>query len=137
MYQHILFATDLSENSKNITKKVAHLRESFGSKLSVIHVVEPIPTIVYHDFSHLEGQLLETAKKELKDMGVKLNIDESNQFVEFGSIKSKVVETAKAQNADLIVVGSHEREGLAKILGSSASAIFQSSECDVLVVRCE
>jgi len=42
---------------------------------------------------------------------------------------------AAAQNVDLIVVGSHGRHGLARLLGSTATRIVHNAKCDVIVVR--
>ena len=43
--------------------------------------------------------------------------------------------TAREQGADLIIVGSHGRHGLALLLGSTANGVLHGASCDVLAVR--
>ena len=47
MYKHILFATDLTEDTDYLIEKVRNIRGFTGSKLSLIHVVEPLPAYSY------------------------------------------------------------------------------------------
>jgi universal stress protein A len=47
MYKHILFATELTESKNHIEDKVAQLQKLTQAKLSVIHVVEPVPNVYY------------------------------------------------------------------------------------------
>ena len=64
-----------------------------------------------------------------------IQVPRERQHIEFGSVKSIVLSNAKAMNVDLIVIGSHGRHGLARLLGSSANAIMNGAECDVLLIR--
>jgi universal stress protein A len=57
--------------------------------------------------------------------------------IEFGSVKNEVLRVAEEIGADLIVIGSHGRHGLSRLLGSSTSGIVQGAECDVLTIRVE
>ena len=137
MYKHILFATDLSDESDYIISKVRGMRDYTGAKLSVIHVVEPMPgySYAYLGIEDIEGQLIEESRNALAKLGTDLNVDNSNQFVEVGPTKSKIQSTASEIGADLIICGSHGRHGLSLLLGSTANAILHGSRCDVLVVR--
>ena len=51
------------------------------------------------------------------------------------STKEGILGAAKEHGADLIVVGSHGRHGLALLLGSTANAVLHGAPCDVLAVR--
>lgn len=137
MYQHILFATDLSDETDFIINKVRTMRGYTGSKLSLIHVVEPMPgySYAYLGIEDIEGQLIDEAKTALAKLGDKLSVDAKNQYIEVGPTKSKILKVAEDVGADLIICGSHGRHGLSLLLGSTANAILHGAKCDVLTVR--
>jgi universal stress protein A len=137
MYKHILFATDLTEDTEYLTKKVAQVRDLTKAKLSIIHVVEPLPgySYAYLGIEDIEGQLLEEAKQSLTKLGTQLNVGASDQFIEVGPTKTKILKIAEDNRVDLIICGSHGRHGLSLLLGSTANAILHGAKCDVLTVR--
>jgi universal stress protein A len=137
MYKHILFATDLSEDKDYLIKKVQQLRGYTGGKLSLIHVVEPLPgySYAYLGIEDIEGQLIQEAREGLAKLAEILNVDPKNQWVEVGPTKLKILHVASDLQADLIVCGSHGRHGLSLLLGSTANAILHGAKCDVLTIR--
>lgn len=137
MYKHILFATDLTDETEYVIEKVRAIRGYTGAKLSVIHVVEPLPgySYAYLGIEDIEGQLIQEARQSIEKLGAKLNIAKSDQFVEVGPTKTKILNIADDVGADLIVCGSHGRHGLSLLLGSTANAILHGAKCDVLTVR--
>lgn len=137
MYKHILFATDLSDDTDYIISKVRGIRGYTGASLSLIHVVEPLPgySYAYLGIEDIEGQLIEEARTALVKLGTELNVDKKDQWIEVGPTKSKILSVANEVNADLIVCGSHGRHGLSLLLGSTANAILHGAKCDVLTVR--
>jgi universal stress protein A len=64
-----------------------------------------------------------------------LNVPESRQHLIFGRPESEIQRTADEFGADVIVVGSHGRHGLALLLGSTANGVLHGATCDVLAVR--
>lgn len=137
MYKHILLATDLSDDTDYILKKVRMLRGYTGAKLSLIHVVEPMPgySYAYLGIEDIEGQLIEESRAALAKVGQSLEVDKKDQWIEVGPTKSKIHAIAEEIGADLIMCGSHGRHGLSLLLGSTANAILHGAKCDVLVVR--
>lgn len=137
MYKHILFATDLTDETDFIIEKVRMIRGYTGAQLSIVHVVEPLPgySYAYLGVEDIEGQLIDEARQSIERLGTTLNIDKKNQFVEVGPTKTKILKIADEVNADLIVCGSHGRHGLSLLLGSTANAILHGAKCDVLTVR--
>lgn len=137
MYKHILFATDLSDDTDYIIKKVIEFRNLTKARLSLIHVVEPLPgySYAYLGIEDIEGQLIDEARNALLKMGEKLSVDKKDQWIEVGPTKSKILNVAAEIGADLIVCGSHGRHGLSLLLGSTANAILHGAKCDVLTVR--
>jgi universal stress protein A len=137
MYKHILFATDLSNESDFLIAKVRAMRGFADAKLSLIHVVEPMPgySYAYLGIEDIEGQLIEESRVALAKLGDELGVDRKDQFVEVGPTKLKIQEIAESISVDLIVCGSHGRHGLSLLLGSTANAVLHGAKCDVLVVR--
>lgn len=137
MYKHILFATDLTDETEYLISKVRAMRDYTKATLSLIHVVEPMPgySYAYLGIEDIEGQLIEEARTTLAKLGAELAVDKKNQWVEVGPTKSKIQTIAADIGADLIICGSHGRHGLSLLLGSTANAILHGAKCDVLVVR--
>src|SRR5476649_1784191 len=114
MYKHILFATDLTDDTEYLIEKVRTIRGYTGATLSVIHVVEPMPgySYAYLGIEDIEGQLIEEAREAQKKLGAKLSVERNDQWIEVGPTKSKILKVASEIGADLIVCGSHGRHGL-------------------------
>jgi universal stress protein A len=134
-YTHILFATDLTEVSKNIAPKVKKLAELYGAKISLITVLEQFTPFGYPSIPTVESSVSEQVQNAMNELGDKIQVPKERQYIEFGSVKGKVLSFADSIQADLIVVGSHGRHGLTRLLGSSANAIVNGAECDVLLLR--
>lgn len=137
MYKHILFATDLNDDTSFIIEKVRTLRGYTGAKLSIVHVVEPLPgySYAYLGIEDIEGQLIDEARQATQKLADKLNIGKEDQFIEVGPTKTKILKIADDVGADLIICGSHGRHGLSLLLGSTANAVLHGAKCDVLTVR--
>lgn len=137
MYKHILFATDLTEDTDYLVNKVRAFRSLTNAKLSLIHVVEPLPgySYAYLGIEDIEGQLIEEARQSIAKLCDTLNVAKTDAFVEVGPTKTKILKIADDVKADLIICGSHGRHGLSLLLGSTANAILHGAKCDVLTVR--
>lgn len=137
MYKHILFATDLTSDTDYLVEKVRSMCGFTGAKLSLIHVVEPLPgySYAYLGIEDIEGQLLNEARQSIEKLGAQLKVPASNVHVEVGPTKTKILKIAEDISADLIICGSHGRHGLSLLLGSTANAILHGAKCDVLTVR--
>lgn len=136
MYQHILLATDLTETCSVVNKKAKQLADQQGAKLTLIHTIEPIPAYGYPGVTDLESPLIDAAKKSLTELAHTMGLAEGACRVEFGSVKVQVLKVADELAVDLIIIGSHGRHGLSRLLGSSAGGIVHGAKCDVLTIRC-
>jgi len=136
-YQHILLATDLHEDCKKIVQKALTIAENHQATLNLIHVVEPLPAYAmgYFGSVNIEKELIDEAEKKLAELSEELPIKPEQQRIEIGSVKVAILKAAEELNIDLIVVGSHGRHGLEKLLGSTAAGVLHGAKCDVLVVR--
>lgn len=137
MYKHILFATDLTDDTDYLIEKVQAICKLTGAKLSLVHVVEPLPgySYAYLGIEDIEGQLIEEARQSIAKLSEKLRVEPNHAFVEVGPTKTKILKISEDIRADLIICGSHGRHGLSLLLGSTANAILHGAKCDVLTVR--
>lgn len=136
-YQHVLLAIDLTPESQISAQKACSLAKQNSAKLSLVHVVESLPGYAsgYVGTFDIEEEIKQEAKTKLTALGNELNIDTANQHLTSGSPKIMILEIAEQIGADLIVLGSHGRHGLSRLLGSTASAVLHGDHCDVLVVH--
>jgi len=144
MFKHILVPVDGSVTAKNAVDKAIGLGQAFGSRVTVIYVIDPYPfTGVGTDFAYGQAEYLgaataeadaviKVAKNTFEAAGVRVD----SSVVESHTVWRGIVEVATSLQADLIVMGSHGRHGLEKlILGSVAQSVLSHTQLPVLVVR--
>ena len=134
-YKRILLATDLNRSSENLHQKAKEFAKLFKAHLTLAYVLEPIYAYENPEIDKIEGSIIREVKKEMSQLGGKLDVVKADQHVEIGSVKNQILKLADELDIDLIMVGSHGRHGLSRLLGSSASAIVHGAQCDVFVVR--
>ncbi|MCS4502940.1 Universal stress protein A [wastewater metagenome] len=139
-YQHILLAADFQDDSACVGLRARDMAERYGARLSLLHVVENMPVepgneLMIPPTANVEQELLANAERRLRELGEKLGVAEDDREVRVGQTKREIIEHAQECGADLIVVGSHSRHGLALLLGSTANALLHGAPCDVLAVR--
>lgn len=139
-YRHILLAVDFSPDAEILGARAVDLARRYDARLSLLHVIEQVPVdpandMVVSEQILLDEQLLTTARESLEKLAHRLGVPEAQRWVELGTTKNEIIRAAKEQQADLIVVGSHGRHGLALLLGSTANAVLHAAPCDVLAVR--
>lgn len=138
-YKHLLLAIDLTEESARVAEQAVALAQVFQARLSIIHVIEPL-SLAYGgdipmDLSSVQDQIHDQARAQLAEFAERLDIASDRQYLIFGRPESEIHRVAECQQADLIVVGSHGRHGLALLLGSTANSVLHGAKCDVLAVR--
>jgi universal stress protein A len=138
-YKKVLVAVDLGETSAQVVAKAAAMAKSQGADIHVAHVVEPL-SITYGgdipmDFSSIQDEIYQQATEQLGRLCTQAGISGEQQHIVVGRPESEIPEQAKTLGADLIVVGSHARWGLALLLGSTADSILHGADCDVLAIR--
>ena len=138
-YQNILVAVDLGATTEAVVQRAASLAGQNSAQLHVLHVIEPL-AITYGgdipmDFSAIQEEIQEQAKEQLDRLCTGLSVPEANRHLLTGRPESEIPTQAKALNADLIVVGSHARWGLALLLGSTTDGVMHGADCDVLAVK--
>ncbi|MEE9451416.1 MAG: universal stress protein [Gammaproteobacteria bacterium] len=135
MYKHVLLVAELTALAQKVTEEAAEMSKTYSSKLTLAHVIEDIPTYDHPLAADMKNRVVMRAKKEIAKLGKKLGVAETEQRIEYGPIKKQVLKLAKELDIDLIIVGSHARHGFSHLLNSSANAIMEAAECDVLIMR--
>ncbi len=138
-YKQILVALDLTEESDQIVNRAVKVARHNHAELSLIHVVE-IVSFAYGgdipmDLTSIQEQIDQHARKRMKETAAKLGYPVKEIHISTGNIESEIHEMANSINADLIVIGSHGRHGLALLLGSTANGVLHGAKCDILAVR--
>lgn len=142
-YMHILVAVDFSTSSAQVAGRATEIARQHGARVSLLHVVDYLPPLGFaDDFMPSpallvdEGELIKHGKSSLELFAQKENFsDQVPRHVLLGTPKQEIVDFASRQNVDLIVLGSHGRQGFGRLLGSTASSVLNHATCDVLAVR--
>lgn len=138
-YKTLLMAVDLSDESATVAEKARALAAANGATLHIIHVIEPLSFAyggdIPMDFSGIQEEIHQQAKQQLTRFAADCDIPESNQHIVLGRPEVEIHSMAEEIGADLIVVGSHGRYGLALLMGSTANGVLHGATCDVLAVR--
>jgi len=144
MFKHILVPVDGSPTSMLAVTKAVGLATAFGSTVTAIYVIDPYPfTGVGADFAYGQAQYISAATAEANDAikAAREQLEAAGVVVQTQIVESHtpwrgILDTVTAVGADLVVMGSHGRRGLEKIvLGSVAQRVLQHAHLPVLVVR--
>ena len=142
MYNHILLATELLEESTVIEDRAAFLQKVTAAKLSIIHVVEPMPVVypvgestIAYNFQETIDHLTKNAKESIESLKERLGVDNAETHVKQGLIGDEILKLAEENDVDLIITGSHGRHGIRLLLGSTANTILHGAKVDVMAVR--
>jgi len=138
-YKKILLAVDLSQDSQIVGERAKAIAACYHSEITLLHVVEYVPVEPMGEALlptvQIESDLVERARQRLTELVGTLALDSSPQLIETGIIKTEIVRTAQRIGADLIVLGSRERHGLAILLNFTEDTILHAAPCDLLAVR--
>lgn len=144
-YKTLVIAIDLEGGYEQILSKASDLMKGHETRVVILNVGHfPIPTYVgmygeglyatpdyYYDYNDLRTKLLPELKRLAKEYG----LPSESIRVEFGRPADLILDVAKEEQADLIVMGSHGKHGFGLLLGSTATGVLHHAKCDVLAVR--
>jgi nucleotide-binding universal stress UspA family protein len=138
--QTILHPTDFSDHSRYAFQLACALARDHASKLIVLHVVEQPNFIPGGEVGLPAVRPPEESRKALDEQLHQLrplypNIALEYQLVE-GNVADGILQAARDLKADLVVIGTHGRTGLGRLLmGSVAEKVVRSASCPVLSVK--
>lgn len=146
MYQRILVPTDGSATSEKALTEAIALAKLSGGRIRLLHIVDTLAVAAVADgFGAYSAELLpklreggqeilqrEQQRVAAAGVGVDATLDE----VVAGRISDRVQAAVAAWPADLIVIGTHGRRGVQRLLlGSDAEQVLRSAAVPVLLVR--
>lgn len=144
MFKHILIPVDGSPIAARAVDEALAIAEAFESAVTLIYVIDPYAfTGVGTDLSYGQAEYLSAATAEAeaalaaaRQVFEAHGVEVSSSVVEGHAVYRAILDAAEAANADLIVMGSHGRHGLEKlILGSVTAQVLAHAHLPVLVVR--
>jgi nucleotide-binding universal stress UspA family protein len=142
MYKHILIATDGSELAGKAVATGLAVAKQLGAKVTVVTAIEPWLSIAnrktvaaFMEYQkaaeHHAARILSQVSAAAREQGVQC---ETVTVTETAA--EAIIETAKSKECDLIVMSSHGRRGLARVLlGSQATRVLTLSSVPVLICR--
>ncbi|MDH0090834.1 universal stress protein [Achromobacter mucicolens] len=146
MYQRILVPIDGSATSDQGLNEAIRLAQLTHASLRLIHVVDEMSFALAADsYGYYAGELLDLLRKdgaEILEKGLAtvrekgLPVDGMLYENLDKTVQQRVIAEAESWKADLIVIGTHGRRGVRRmVLGSSAEGILRSAPVPVLLVR--
>lgn len=143
--RQILFPTDFSGCANYALPYASAIARATGATIVCVHVVEPIvPAVGYTGLAEpmpiadIADQLEDSAEQQLPKLAecdefAGLTVEE---VIVHGDAAAEIVRVADEKKVDLIVISSHGRTGLGRmIFGSTAEAVVRHARCPVLVVK--
>ena len=139
--RRILVATDFAESAERALACAVQLARRHGAELVLVHVYMDLPAYpeitagqvvaIYEEQRAWIEAALERRARAARGEGLL-----ARAVLRTGPAASTIAETAKDEGADLLVVGTHGRSGLDRlILGSVAERVVRLASCPVLVVK--
>jgi universal stress protein A len=140
-YQHLLIASDITPDSLEICRRAKKMADALDAKLSILHVVEPAPLLygggefVIPMDMDIENSLAQEAQSSLNKVSQLLDIPKREQWVVIGNKREEIIKMIQEHHIDLLVVGGHDRHGLALLLPTTTDTVVHAMPCDILIVR--
>lgn len=143
LFENILVPFDLSSSSNNAFKVALDIAQKYNSKITLLTCVEG--DAWHHKFydARADSELLKKQSKiatkymeKLEDSANRAGVKIKLQILKSTSVVKDITTFAKSRKIDLIVMSSHGRTGLDKIiLGSVANGVVQRSTIPVLLIK--
>lgn len=142
-YRHVLAAVDLSDESSQVLDIARRVSSSDSASLDVAHVIKPFrhayagvnPASLSDLAIQFEHEASKQARSIMSDLLARYGLGEPNGHVLHGAPAIELQGLASELASDLLVIGTHGKQGLQLLLGSVANAVIHGIKCDVLAVR--
>jgi universal stress protein A len=133
----VLHPTDFSWHSEYALRVACALVRDYGAHLILLHVAA-LPGAVYAEgaFVPEPATYYESLKQQLEQVALPDASLGVERRIEEGDAAAKILEVARETVADMIVMGTHGRTGLSRLLmGSVAEQVVRQATCPVMIVR--
>jgi nucleotide-binding universal stress UspA family protein len=139
--KNILFATDFSEASQAALPYAAAIARRYDSQLHIAHIVSPASYTIPSQpgdritLDSIHEAALADLRQRMETLASHLETIPHHTYVREGEVWKSLSDIVRAHEIDLLVVGTHGRTGVAKLLlGSKAEEILRQAACPVLTV---
>jgi universal stress protein A len=138
--QRILVGVDGSDGSRRAAMVAREMARAFDAQLTLLHVVEPLPSAALTAFGEPHSELYARQEREgaalLRGLADELGVSDAEQVIDTGRPADVICREADERAADLIVVGSHGHGPAARLLiGSVGSRVAALAKRSVTIVR--
>ena len=144
MFKRILVPVDGSSTALRAVERAVGLAQAFGARIDLVSVVDPYPflgadyALGQDEFKAAATASSNQALARAEATVVAAGLPCERKIIDSHLIHEGILEAAQAMGADLIVMGSHGRHGIEKLLlGSTAQRVLSHTKLPVLVVRSE
>jgi universal stress protein A len=138
-YQRVLVLLDLSEGSEKVFLAGRDVASHANASIVALHVVDYVPVEPLGESImptvQIESALMDRSRLQLAELIARLGTRKTSSRVEIGNTKAEILRVAEEEKADLIVLGSRERHGLAILVNFTEDTVLHAAHCDVLAVR--
>lgn len=137
MFKNILVPTDFDEHWTRAFDAAVSLAQKFEGRITLLHVYQIPPSIYSSDLAWPTEQLAAAAKTSLAEAIAKAKqlYPTTESLLEVGSPGETIVSVANKHHADLIVMATHGRRGIARaLLGSVTEKVVRLSHVPVLTI---
>lgn len=137
----ILFPVDFTASSEKILPYVKLMIDKLGAKLFITHVVRGTEEFAGFDmgaawYSSFEKDVIDGAEKAMDRFVEENSLKDAECNVLIGNAGEEIVKFANDNDIDMIIMGTHGRKGLEKIMfGSVAAEVVKMAKCPVLTVN--
>lgn len=132
-YNNILVPINIYEDYQHILNSAEKTAQKYNAKLTLLMVLDtPFELVpMAHDY---QKTLEDEAIKSLKVAADQLKLKSVNTEIATGTPHTEILNYAKKNDVDLIVLGSHGKHGIKLLLGSTSNAVLHNAPCDVLTI---
>lgn len=143
----IVHPTDFSPASRPAFRKAVELAKTLRGELVLVHALSPVifPAMggevyvapaIYDDLARSAREVAQRHLDRLVDQAKRAGARATGRLIEGLPIHDRIARTAKAARASMIVMGTHGRTGVSRVvLGSVAARLIATAPCPVLTVR--
>jgi nucleotide-binding universal stress UspA family protein len=143
-FQRILFPTDFSPIAEHAFGYALGVAREFGARLFILHVINEQADLrgFYlkdHDYEEVEADIATSAQRMMDEFRAGIEgYDNHEGRVITGVPYAEILNVAKEDDAELIVMGTHGHTGVEHLLfGSTAERVLRHADCPVMTVRPE
>lgn len=138
-YRKLLVAIDLVADSRQVLQAAVDMAEHQAVDITVLHVTQRAASIygqAVNERIHIkDNQQRESLFAQVAELTEQVGLGREHIRISFGQPVTEIINMARKEQSDLIIIGSHGRHGVKLLLGGTANAVLHHAPCDVLAVR--